>query len=143
MSMIWSTVPEQNKLNLVILGHFYPLSPLRTPKIKILKSEKICWRYHHFTYVHQKSQSCDVWFLRYWLRQTKFLFFLPFYPLWTQKITIFKKIGKNTRRYYYFTSIWCMAPQIWSATDRIFCHFGPFSVLNPEYIWGYHLLVLL
>ena len=23
--------------------------------------------------------------------------------------------------------IWCMVPEIWSATDRIFCHFGPFG----------------
>ena len=24
-----------------------------------------------------------------------------------------------------------MAPEIWSVTDRIFCHFGPFFVLLP------------
>ena len=24
------------------------------------------------------------------------------------------------------TIIWCMAPEIWSVRDRIFCHFGPF-----------------
>ena len=24
-----------------------------------------------------------------------------------------------------------MAPEIWSATDRIFCHFGPFFALLP------------
>ena len=35
---------------------FVLLSP-KTPKIKILKNEKICWRYHHFTHVYQKSQS--------------------------------------------------------------------------------------
>ena len=33
---------EQNKLKLVILGHFLPFIPLKTPKIKILKNEKIC-----------------------------------------------------------------------------------------------------
>ena len=47
---------EQNILKLVILGHFLPFYPLKTPKIKILKNEKICWRYHHFTHVYQKSQ---------------------------------------------------------------------------------------
>ena len=26
-----------------------------------------------------------------------------------------------------------MVPQIWSATDRIFCHFGPFFALLPPY----------
>ena len=24
------------------------------------------------------------------------------------------------------TIIWCMVPEIWSMTDRFFCHFGPF-----------------
>ena len=24
------------------------------------------------------------------------------------------------------TIIWCTVPEIWTATDRIFCHFGPF-----------------
>ena len=24
------------------------------------------------------------------------------------------------------TIIWCMAPEIWSMMDRIFCHFGPY-----------------
>ena len=74
---------EQNKLKLVILGHFLPFISLKTPKIKILKNEKICWIYHHFTHVHQKSQSYDVRFLRYGMRQTKMFVilghFLPFY----------------------------------------------------------------
>ena len=31
------------------------------------------------------------------------------------------------------TVIWCMVPEIWSATDRIFCHSGPFFALLPPY----------
>ena len=62
---------------------FCPFTPLKTSKIKILKNEKICWRYHHFTHVYQKSQSYDVQFLRYTVRQTEFFVildrFLPFY----------------------------------------------------------------
>ena len=61
---------EENILKLVILGHF-------------LKNEKTCSRYHHFTHVYQKSQSFDVWFLRYEVRWTEFFaissHFLPFY----------------------------------------------------------------
>ena len=58
---------------------FYPFTPLKTPKIKILKNEKICWRYHHFRHVYQKSQSYDVRFLRYTVRQTEFFcHFAPF-----------------------------------------------------------------
>ena len=29
------------------------------------------------------------------------------------------------------TIIWCMIPEIWSATDIIFCHFGLFFALLP------------
>ena len=29
--------------------------------------------------------------------------------------------------------IWCMLPQIWSATDIIFCYFRPFFALLPHY----------
>ena len=59
---------DQNILTLVILGHFLPFYPLKkkNAKIKILKSEKICWRYDHFMQVYQKSQSYDVCFLRQW-----------------------------------------------------------------------------
>ena len=81
---------EQNILKLVILGHFYPL---KTPKIKILKNEKICWRYH-FTHVHQKIiiMWCivpEIWsvtdnFLSLWI------VFCPFTTFCTQKIKIFK-----------------------------------------------------
>ena len=27
--------------------------------------------------------------------------------------------------------VWCMVPEIWGVTDRIFCHFGPFFALLP------------
>ena len=77
---------EQNILKLVILGHILPFYPLKPTKIKIFKNEKISWRYHHFTHVHQK-----------------------------------------------ITIMWCMVPEIWSATDRIFCHYGPFFALLPPY----------
>ena len=91
---------EQNQLNLVLLGHFFPFILLKTTKIKILKNEKICWRYHYFTHVNQKSQSYDVWFLRYWVGQTKFLsfwvIFFPFTspPLMIPNIKILKKWKK-------------------------------------------------
>ena len=31
------------------------------------------------------------------------------------------------------TIIWCMVPEIWSMTDRMFCHSGPFFALLPPY----------
>ena len=31
------------------------------------------------------------------------------------------------------TIVWCMGPEIWSATDKIFCHYGPIFALLPPY----------
>ena len=63
--------------------HILPFYPLKTTKTKILENEKICWRYHHFTDVYQKSKSYDIPFLIYGVRQTDFFVnlghFLPFY----------------------------------------------------------------
>ena len=54
------------------------------------------------------------------------------------------KNEKNTRRYYHFTLVYTnenhmihVVPEIWSVTNRIFFHFGPFLPLtsplnNPE-----------
>ena len=89
---------EQNIVKLVILGHFLLFYPLKTPKIKILKNQKNCWRYH-FTHVYQKSQSYDVWFLRHEVRQTEFFVimdsFLPFYPPMNPENKILKKNKKT------------------------------------------------
>ena len=103
---------EHNKLKLVILGLFCLFTPLKTPKIKILKNKTICWRYHDFTQVCQRSQSHDVWFLRYGVRHTKCFIilghFLPFYhPPPTndpenQNFEEKKKNEKNDWRYYPF-----------------------------------------
>ena len=99
---------KQNKLKLVILGHFLPFVPLKSQKIKLLKNGKICRKYHHFTHVHQKLQSYDVRFLRYGVRQTKKIVilchFLPFYHhhLLITNIKILKKKLKNGSRYYLF-----------------------------------------
>ena len=44
---------EQNRLKLVILGHFLPFHPppLKTRKIKFWKNEKNPWAYYHFIHV--------------------------------------------------------------------------------------------
>ena len=56
----------------VILGHFFPFTPLTTWKIKILKKwkEKKSWKFYPFTHVYHKWKSYDVWFLKYKKRQT-------------------------------------------------------------------------
>ena len=49
----------------VIFECFCPFTRLTNRKIKILKTEKNTWRYHHFTQVYQKSWLCAILFLRY------------------------------------------------------------------------------
>ena len=120
-------------------GSFFVLYPplLKIQIIRILK-------YYHFTQVYQKPQSYEVQFLRYGVRQTKFLVifghFLPLYPPKNQKNQNFKTIKKKHREMSSLytcvpkiTIIWCMLPEIWNTRDLIFYHFGPFFALLPHY----------
>ena len=66
------------------IGSFFEFYPPNNPQNQnFLKNEKNIWRCHHFTHAHPKSQSYDVWFLRYGVRQTQFFIilshFLSFY----------------------------------------------------------------
>ena len=87
-------------------------------------------------------QKNDVQFLRFGVRQAEFfvilVHFLPFQLPDNPENQIFK-IEKNTWRYYiilHICTINDMVPETWSATDRIFCHSGPFFALllpmNPD-----------
>ena len=91
---------KQNILKLIISGHLLSFYPHKNSKIKILNTEKIYWRYHHFTHVYQKSQSYEVQFLRYkWDRENFLSFwanFCPFSHLTTQKIKTLK-LKKTSR----------------------------------------------
>ena len=49
-----------------ILGQFLPFQPLDNMENQNFNIEKKnTWRYYHFTHLHHKWQSYDVWFLRY------------------------------------------------------------------------------
>ena len=66
----------------VILGHFLPFQPPDNSENQNFKIEKNTWRYYHFTHLHHKWQSHEVWFLRYGVRQTESLIiFVPFFAL--------------------------------------------------------------
>ena len=113
-------------------------SPLTTWKIKTLTLKKtpgniiilhICnINDNHMMYGSWDKEHDRHNFLSFWT------VFCPFTHLCTQKINFFLKNGKNTWR-YHFTNIndSYMIPQIWSATDRISCHFGLFFALLPTY----------
>ena len=47
---------------------FCPFSPLM--ENQNFNIEKITWRYYHFTHLHHKWQTYNVWFLRYGAQQT-------------------------------------------------------------------------
>ena len=89
----------------------------------------------------------DIWFLKCKVQQTEifvilghFLSFQPTENPENQNFKIEKKKNNNNNnnnnnwRYYNFTHlhnkwqsfIWCMVHDIWSVTDRIFYHSGPF-----------------
>ena len=64
------------------------------------KNEKICWRYHHFTHVYQKPQSCEIQFLICKVRQNfchfgLFFAFLTPSTLTIQKSKVLKKWKKH------------------------------------------------
>ena len=65
-------------------------------------------------------------------------YFLPFYPLKTPKINFEKsktllEISSSYICVPKITIIWCMVPETWSMTDRIFCHSGLFFALLLPY----------
>ena len=154
---IWSTA--YNFLSFWTV--FCPFTPYGPRKSKFLKYKKKTTRKYHLTNVYHKWQLYDVLFLRYGVQRTEifvihhmmygswdmehdrqnfFSFwtnFCPFTHLITWKIKILKKWKKHLEILAFYTYlpkmtiIWCMVPEILSATDRIFCHFGPFFALLP------------
>ena len=66
------------------------------------------WRCHHFTHLYQKSQSYNVWFLRYKAWQRVFLSFWAIFCSFTPNRlkNQFIKNEKNTWRYHLFTLIY-------------------------------------
>ena len=89
---------------------FFALLPLKKKtKIKILKNEKKCWIYHHFTHVYQKSQYMmySSWDME-WDRHNS-LSYWTIFPLFThvttQKIKIFKKWKNCLETLSLYTSV--------------------------------------
>ena len=107
----WDMVRDrQNFLSSwTIFCHF---TPLWTPKINMLKKwkkKKSPGDYYHFTNVHHKWQSYDVWFLRYGVQRTEFLVildcFLPFYPPNNPKNQNFEKMKKSLGILSFYTYV--------------------------------------
>ena len=136
----WDTEWDRQKC-LSFWTIFCPFSPLTTWKTKILRLKKtsrdiIIW---HSCTINDNHMVYGSWDMER-SRQTLWLFwalFCPFTPLWTQKIKILEKwtIHLKILSFYkcvpWMTVTWCMVPEIWNATDRISCLFGPGFVLLP------------
>ena len=104
------------------------------------KIKKNTWRYHYFISVHQQTSWYDLQFLRYRVWQTEIGKYGSFFPLppKSQKNQNFEKMKniagdiiilyKCTKNHNHMRYSSC---EIWSETDRIFCHFGLFFALLP------------
>ena len=68
---------------LLFWAMFCTFTPLKTWKIKIVTNnkKKNTRRYYHFTHVHHKWQSYDVWFLKYGAQQRIFCHLGSFFGL--------------------------------------------------------------
>ena len=77
----------------------------------------------------------EIWsktdnFLSFW---TIFCPFTPYAPrkpdFWKNERCMWRYC--NCTNVYHKWVTWCMVPEIWNATDRISCHFGPFFAFLP------------
>ena len=151
MTIIWCIVPKIWSMTDRIFCHsglfFALLPPCELRKSIFWKNEKHTRRYYHFTNVHYKWQWYDVWFLRHGVQQTAFCHFGPFFAFLTLiiwKIKILKNEKKGLEILSIYTCVptmtirWCMVPEIWSMTDRIFLSFWticcPFTSLTTQKI---------
>ena len=117
----------------VVLSHFLPFDPpiIQPEKWKFWTNEKKAWRYYHFTVVHHKWWSYNVWLLRYGAQHNFLLFLAIFCPFTNNpKIKILKKWKKHLEILSFHM---CpindnnMMYGSWDMEhDRIFCHFGSF-----------------
>ena len=116
-------------------GPFLPFDAPNNPKI-FWRNKKACLEILSFYIRVPQMISYDAWFLRYRPQQTEFLvisgYFLPFYPNNPENQN-FEKIKKTPGGIIILNMsknhIWCMIPEIWSTTDKIFLildHFLPF-----------------
>ena len=128
----------------VILGHVLLFYPTTDPEIKIWTKWKKNPGYIillHLCTINEDHMMYGSWDVV--AQRTEFFVilrhFLPFDPhLTTRKIKILKNENKSLEilsfhtRVPQITIIWCMVPEIWSAKDRIFSHFGLiFALLQP------------
>ena len=105
----------------LILGFTFHFYPPNSPKIKISKTEKRDWRYHHFTQASQKSSPYASQFLRYGAWQMCLLFFILGYFLHFHHTNMPQKIRilKNLKQILEISSFCTSLPQ--NQDQLIYC----------------------
>ena len=136
---------EHDRLKLVILGYFLPLYQKRNQKNQNFEKMKNIAGDIVIT-VPKIKIIYDLRFLdTEWDRQNFLSFWViscSFTRLMTLKIKILKKWRKVLEILplhtcvLYLKIIWCMVPEIWSVTDRIFLSFWiAFCPFTPLLTW--------
>ena len=118
---------------------FCPFTSLLTTKIKIWnKCKKIPGDIIllHMCPINKGHMMYGSWDIRHSFLSFQAIFY-PLTLLTTWKIKVLKKWNKHLKILSFYTCIpqmmiiWCMVPEIWGATNRIFCHFELFFALLP------------
>ena len=142
-AIISGTVPEIQSERDRIFCHFaifYPFTPLMTRKLTIWKNEKTLGDIIilHMCNINDNHMTYDSWDIRHNWVFCRFGLFLPFSLPNNLKNQNFEKKWKNILEILSFhicilqmRIISCLVPEIWSATDRTFCHFGSFFAFLP------------
>ena len=125
-------------------GPFFALLPLPTWKIKILKKGKKQLEMPSFYICVPKMMI--IWCMIPEIWSAANIIFSPFAPFFATLLLPNNPENQNFEKrkntswdiiilhiVYQKWSSWRMIPEIWNATDIIFCHFGPFSALLPYY----------
>ena len=122
--------------NFLLFYHLPPPSPplwsQKSGKKKWKKCLEILSCYTYICTINEDHMIYGSWNIR--CNRHKFLsfwaIFCPFSPLTTRKIkTLILKKTPRDIIILHICTIWCMFPEIRSATDRIFCHSRPFFKL--------------
>ena len=124
------------------MGHFLPFYPPNNPKNQNFEKMRktpgniitlqLCTTNDNHMMYGSWDMKCDRWnFLTFWT------IFCSFIVLTIRKIKILKKWERPLAISSFYTNvskmtiIWCIVAEIWSATDRIICHFGLVIALSP------------
>ena len=136
----WDT--KWNTEFLVILGHFWPFyPPLPHDNLENQNFEKLKKASRDIIILHMCTKNdmmYSSWGVEFFLIFEHFLPFCPPSPPNNPQNRNFEKMKRLPEDIIILhistpsPAMICMLPEIWSVTDRNFCHFGLFLALLPD-----------